>query len=236
MKARVPTFVLPKRRYELNEDMWIVKFAKPKIELAVEIEWLALSVMWHLAFAFTSFFFTEVRSSGPIWRTAGSAVAHGIGGGFRNVGAVWRSAVRGVARQGSNIVLFFQWGRVPKDWERMFVSKIRESESLGVSFHEIVKTTLPSIIGEAPAFVLLRWVGEKGAKGPRQFVKAVEKTFGKSAKSIIIGLNSSLDPVAMLDVPEQPEEKFRAVIEAIQRADDDKLAEADHQEEAVQLN
>ena len=67
-------------------------------------------------------------------------------------------------------------------------------------------------------------------------MKAVEKTFGKSAKSIIVGLNSSLDPVAMLDVPEQPEEKFRAVIEAIQRADDEKLAEADLQEEAVQLN
>jgi hypothetical protein len=156
--------------------------------------------------------------------------------GLGDIGIAWRSAGRGVSHQGGNIVLFFQWGRIPKDWERSFVVKIRESESKGVPFHQIVKATLPSVIGEGPSFVLLRWVGNKGAKGPKQFVKTVEKMFGKSAKSIIVGLNSSLDPDAMLQVPEEPEEKFRAVIEEIERVDAEKLARLEDQREATQGN
>ena len=256
LKARVPTLLLPRRRYELNEDLWIVRFAQPKIELAVEVEWAALTIGWHLARAGSIRLATELRDSGPMWRSAGRSVthqlaaglgsfgvalssagqafAHHLAGGGGRLGPGFRSAGRRVAGQGENIVLFFQWGRVPKEWERLFVAKIHESEARGVPFHDIVKATLPSVIGEAPSFVLLRWVGQKGAKGPRQFVKTVEKTFGKSAKSVIVGLNRSLDPDAMLEVPEEPEEKFRAVIEAIQKADAEKLALADVQEEAIQ--
>jgi len=214
LKARVPNLLLPRRKYELNEDLWIVRFAWPKIEMAKEIEWAAMTVGWHVASTTASRFVTELRNSAPVWRSVG----------------------RGFAHQGGNIVLFFQWGRIPKDWERAFVLKIRESESKGVPFHDIVKATLPSVIGEGPSFVLLRWVGKNGAKGPRQFVKTVEKMFGKSAKSVIVRLNNSLDPDAMLQVPEEPEEKFRAVIEEIERVDAEKSSRAAYQEEAIQEN
>ena len=43
--------------------------------------------------------------------------------------------------------------------------------------------------------------------------------FGKSGKKIIVGLQNTLNPEKMLQVEEQPEEKFQSVIDAIQQAD-----------------
>ena len=213
LKARVPGFLLPRRRYEVNEEMWVVKFAGPKIKTIKEFEWVALTVVWHVAGAWGQLFSSELRHLGPAGQSMGRAISRG----------------------GSNVVLFFQWRRVPKDWELSFVFKIRESESKGVPFQQIVMATLPGVMGETPSFVLLRWVGKNGAKGPRQFVKTVEKMFGKSAKSIIIGLNGSMDPNAMLQVPEEPEEKFRAVIDEIHRVDDEEEMHRIAVEEAEQV-
>jgi hypothetical protein len=213
LRARVPGFLLPRRRYEINEQMWVVKFAGPKIKTLKEFEWVALTVVWHVAGAWAQLFSSELRQLEPAGQSMGRAISRG----------------------GSNVVLFLQWRRIPKDWELSFVFKIRESESKGVPFQQIVMATLPGVMGETPSFVLLRWVGKNGAKGPRQFVKTVEKMFGKSAKSIIIGLNGSMDPNTMLQVPEEPEEKFRAVIDEIHRVDAEEEMHRMAAEEAEQV-
>jgi len=212
LKARVPAFLVPRRKYQVDEEAWLVRVVGPKMTMLKEVEWVALTMIWHVGGFWTHVIGTGLGQLAPAGRSAGRAISHG----------------------GNDVVLFFQWGRIPKDWELSFVLKIRESEAKGVSFHEIVKATLPAVIGDAPSFVLLRWVGDKGAKGPRQFVKVVEKMFGKSAKAIIVGLNGSLDPDAMLVVPEEPEEKFKAVIDEIQRVDAEKAARIESLTEAVE--
>ena len=123
------------------------------------------------------------------------------------------------SRQFSRMVLVFQWGRVPKSWELSFVAKMKEAESQGIPFPEVLQTNLPLVLGEAPSEVLLRWVGRKARSQPKSFAKVVAKMFGPSGKRIITGLEYNFSPQDMLQINEEPEEPFQALIDAIEKAD-----------------
>lgn len=137
----------------------------------------------------------------------------------RRLAPLGRSVQRVLVREGRKTVLFIQWGRVPKEWELSFVAKMKSMESMGIPFPEILHTYLPSVLGEVPSDVLVRWVGRKARSQPKRFVKVVGRMFGPSGKRIIRGLEDCLDPEKMLEVEKDPDEPFQALIEAIQRAD-----------------
>jgi hypothetical protein len=119
----------------------------------------------------------------------------------------------------SKTILFLQWGRMPKPWEVSFVKKMRSAESQGIPFPEVLQTNLPLVLGEVPSDVLLRWVGRKARSQPKRFAKVISKMFGPSSRRIITGLEERLDPQSMLEVHEEPEEPFQALIDSIERAD-----------------
>jgi len=118
-----------------------------------------------------------------------------------------------------NTILFFQWRRMPKVWELSFVSKMKSAESQGIPFPQVLQTNLPLVLGDAPAEVLLRWVGKRGRSQPKHFAKVVSKMFGPSGKRIITGLEDRCSPEDMLVVHEENEAPFQALIDSIERAD-----------------
>jgi len=124
-----------------------------------------------------------------------------------------------LARGSRKPVLYIQWHRMPKDWELSFVAKMKSAEGRGIPFAEVLQTDLPSVLGQVPSDVLLRWVGKKARSQPKRFVNTINEMFGKSGKKIIVGLQDALDPDKMLEVQEPPEEKFQSLIDAIQQAD-----------------
>jgi len=137
----------------------------------------------------------------------------------RKLVALGRSVGPTLVRQSRKPVLFFQWGRIPREWELSFVAEMKSMESRGIAFPVVLHTSLPSVIGDGPSEVLLRWVGGKARSQPKQFVKVVDKMFGPSGKRIITGLEHDVDPQEMLKSHEEPEEPFQSSIDAIQRVD-----------------
>ena len=125
----------------------------------------------------------------------------------------------GVDRQLCKTILFFQWRRMPKAWELTFVSKMKEAEAQGIPFPEVLQTNLPTLLGEAPSEVLLRWVGKKARSQPKSFAKAVAKMFGPSGRRVITGLEEKFNPQDMLQTHEEGEEPFQVLIDAIEKSD-----------------
>jgi len=125
LKTRLPKFLVPRRKYEVDESMLIVKIGRARLLPAVN----------------------SVRR--PLAPAERELVAFG-----HHV-----SAAVGVELR--RIVLLIQWGRIPKPWELSFVSKMKEAESQGIPFPEVLQTDLPKVLGEGPSEVLLRWVGRK---------------------------------------------------------------------------
>ena len=204
---RLPNFLVPRRKYEVDESMALVKFGRA--QLAV-LEKLGLELMSYE-------------------RSERSALAI--------KSKEFRQSTRSAfAYQVRKPILFFQWGRVPKDWELSFVDNMKTMESQGIPFAEVLSTDLPLVIGEAPSEVLMRWVGKGGRSQPKRFVKAVNEMFGKSGKRIIIGLENQLDPEKMLDARKEPEEPFQAVIDAIREADENSDTLPDQRENKQHLS
>jgi hypothetical protein len=192
LKARLPKFLAPRRKYEVNEDLWLVKFGRPKMELLLRVG----------------------RRAGIV-ALQGSQEARLV---FVRGG---KGAVSAVAIQGRNAVLFAQWRRMPKDWELSFVQKMKAMETLGIQFPEILRTYLPSVLGEVPSEVLLNWVGRQTRHQPKRFVNAVRKMFGKSSRSIIMGLEKAANPEEMLDAKKPVAPPYQSLVDAIRAADED---------------
>jgi len=190
---RIPKFLTPRRKYEVNESMRLVQFGRAHFSLLLREGKMLL---------------VQARSS-P--KTLVPRLAR--------LGTYGHSARSFIARGARKPILFVQWGRMPKDWELSFVDSMKSMDAQGIPFTEVLRTDLPSVIGEAPAGVLIRWVGRRGRSQPKRFVKAVDKMFGKSGKRIIVGLENQLDPKKMLDARKEPEEPFQSVIDAIREAD-----------------
>jgi hypothetical protein len=193
VKVRVPKFLTPRRKYEVNESMRLVKFGRPTVEMLLR----------------------HTRKAILVLKLAEKELLIGS----RKVGPFAHSARIALVREGRKPIIYFQWGRMPKDWELSFVAKMKSAESRGIPFPEVLQTNLPLVLGGGPSDVLLRWVGKRARSQPKRFVKTVNEMFGKSGKRVIIGLHDALDPDKMLEVHEPPEEKVQSLIDAIQQAD-----------------
>jgi hypothetical protein len=193
LRVKVPKFLTPKRKYEVNESMRLVKFGRPKVEFLIRVG----------------------RRSLPILQLAERELLIQI----RKIGPAAHSTRIALAREGRKPILYLQWHRMPKDWELSFVAKMKSAESKGIPFPEVLQTDLPLVLGQVPSDVLLRWVGRRARSQPKRFVNTINEMFGKSGKKIIVGLQDALDPEKMLETQEPPEEKLQSLIDAIQQAD-----------------
>jgi len=190
---RIPKFLTPRRKYEVNESMRLVQFGRAHFDLLLRKGKMLLDL---------------ARS------TPDTLVPRLV-----RLGTYSHSTRLFISREARELILFVQWGRMPHDWELSFVDSMKSMEAQGIPFAEVLRTELPSVIGDAPAGVLIRWIGRRGRSQPKRFVKAVDKMFGKSGKRIIVGLENQLDPKKMLDARKEPEEPFQSVIDAIREAD-----------------
>jgi len=183
LKAHLPKFLAPRRKYEVDESMLLVKIARSKLLPPLNPARRALAPVEKGLMIFGHYFSVTL------------------------------------GHQMHNVILLIQWGRVPKAWELSFVSKMKEAESQGIPFTEVLQTSLPMVLGEAPSEVLLRWVGRKARSQPKHFAKAVSKMFGPSGRRIITGIEDRFSPQDMLATDEEPEEPFQALIDAIEKSD-----------------
>jgi hypothetical protein len=180
---RLRELLTPRRKYEVDESMKLVKFGRSRVIPVVN---------------------STRRVLAPAEKEMIMLGRH-------------LSVAAGV--QLHRAILLVQWGRMPKPWELSFVSKMKEAESQGIPFPEVLQTGLPLILGEAPSEVLLRWVGRKARSQPKHFAKVVEKMFGPSGKRVITGLQERFNPNDRLGAHEEPEEPFQALIDSIEKAE-----------------
>ncbi|HZW85806.1 MAG TPA: hypothetical protein VFE91_07905, partial [Nitrososphaerales archaeon] len=112
-----------------------------------------------------------------------------------------------------------RWRRWPQPWELSFVNKMDGLRDLGIAFPDVLKATLPGLIGEAPSDVLRGWVGRKAWNHPEYFARSMSDTFGRSSMMIVTGVDRLVDPEGMLAarIPEEP--MYKSLVEAIQQAD-----------------
>jgi hypothetical protein len=192
LKIRIPEFLTPRRKYEVNETMWLVKFGRPKIKLILRV---GKPVALRLA-------------------------NEGVGFGFL-VSRWGKRGANALSASGHKMVLFVQWRRMPKVWEVSFVNKMELAESKGIAFPEVLQSYLPSIMGEAPADVFLKWIGKRARQQPKPFAKAASKMFGESAKPIITGLENLADLDGMLRSRMPVDPPYNSLVGAIRAADDE---------------
>ena len=193
LRIRLPKFLAPRRKYEVDESMGLVKFGRSHLPVFLKMGRRAL---------------VYGQSAGVALIPQG-----------RKLVALGQSVGPVLVRQARKPVLFLQWGRIPKEWEISFVAKMKSAELRGIPFTEVLQTDLPLVLGEVPSDVLLRWVGRRARSQPKRFVKSINEMFGKSGKKIIIGLQDALDPEKMIVDQAPQEERLQSLIDAIQQAD-----------------
>jgi len=190
LKAKRPKFLVPRRRYEFDEDLWIVKFGRPKVAPLLRVG-----------------------------RRAGIVALQGGEQGLSLAARGGKAFAVSSAAQGRKMILVVQWRRMPKDWELSFVDKMKSMEAMGIQFPDVLRAYLPTVLGEAPSEVMLNWVGRQTRAQPKRFVNAARKMFGKSSKSIITGLERTANPEAMLEARKPVEAPYQSLVDAIRIAD-----------------
>ena len=133
---------------------------------------------------------------------------------------VWTS--RSFSRQAlftlRRAALTFKWGRVPKVWELSFVDRMRELEKEGLTFNEVLRSTLPKLFGIDPSYVLRTWVGRKARCNPEQFTRNISEMFGASARSVLISLDILIDKQSLLEAKVPKEPPVQSLLVTMQRA------------------
>lgn len=168
MERRLPRSLTPRRKYEVDENNWLVIHFGPFVRRS-----------WRFLYPLS------VRA-------------------YRNLRIV-PMAVR--------------WHRWPRAYELAFVNKMDGLRDLGIAFSDVLRATLPGLIGEAPTDVMRRWVGLKAWTDPEHFALAMDSTFGKSGKMIVTGVDRLVDPDGMLAAQQPTEPMYKSLVEAIERAD-----------------
>jgi hypothetical protein len=130
-----------------------------------------------------------------------------------------RSTSRRVLLTLRRAALTFRWGRVPKIWELSFVDRMRKIQRVGLTFDEVLRSTLPQIFGEDNSEVLRVWVGKRARRDPERFARNISKMFGASARNVLGSVDSLADVASLLakKVPREP--PIQCLLDAIQRAD-----------------
>ena len=108
LRPRVPKSLVPRRKYEVDESMRLVQFGLPKVKMMMKGSQKLI--------------------------TLGRDARENYLPGRQELAGFGRSAHGTIGRQLQKPVLFFQWGRVPKDWELSFVSTMKMAESQGIPF------------------------------------------------------------------------------------------------------
>jgi hypothetical protein len=214
MKARLPRFLVLRRRYEVDRSHWLVKYGPQMAGLPFVTAGTTILLIVREGEKGVVLLTNGGRKALPSLGASGQKGAiHLTNGGGR--------VLSGLTVPGRKVVLFVQWRRMPKEWEVSFVRKMKSMEAQGIRFPEVLKLYLPSIIGEAPSEVLLRWVGRQTRLQPKRFANAARKMFGKSSKSIITGLENLADPEKIMADRMPVEPPYQSLVDAIKAADGD---------------
>jgi hypothetical protein len=203
LKARLPKFLTPRRKYQVDESYWLVKVGKPKVQAFFRVAMPKFQAFMSVATPAGIELVLEGRKGLIVLLRGGGRGISGFSGGGRKV------------------VVFFQWGRMPASWELSFVGKMKSMEAQGIQFPLVLKTYLSSVMGDAPSETLLHWVGRKNRNQPKQFTNAVRKMFGKSAKPIITGLEKLANPEEILRSQIPEEAPYQSLVDAIKAADEE---------------
>lgn len=131
------------------------------------------------------------------------------------------------------IGLTFKWGRVPKVWEMAFIDRMRAAEKMGIPFREILRDTLPRIMGVDGTRILGYWTGRRSMLDPEAFVRKTAKMFGKSSKQVVMEVFDGLDEGKMLADRAPVEPKYQSLVDAINRADEQKAMVEEMRERRV---
>jgi hypothetical protein len=116
--------------------------------------------------------------------------------------------------------LILKWGRVPQTWELSFIDRMKELEGVGLTFDEVLRSTLPQLFGEDPSHVLRFCMGNKARCIPERFARTVSKMFGASARSVLSSIEMLSDEVNLLEKNTPPEPPYKSILEAIQKAEE----------------
>ncbi|MGD0478419.1 MAG: hypothetical protein ABSB29_09685 [Nitrososphaerales archaeon] len=117
------------------------------------------------------------------------------------------------------VALTLKWGRVPEIWELFFIDGMREREKKGLAFHEVLRSTLPQLLGEDTSEVLRTWIGEKARRSPEQFARSVSGMFGASARSVLGSIDKLADEASRFEKKAPQEPPIQSLLEAIQRSE-----------------
>jgi hypothetical protein len=115
--------------------------------------------------------------------------------------------------------LTFRWGRVPKTWELFFIDRMKELEETGLTFDEVLHSTLPQLFGEDPSQVLRFWIGRKARRNPERFARSVSEMFGSSARSVLGGIELLSVEMNLFEMNAPQEPPYQSLLDAIQKSD-----------------
>lgn len=115
--------------------------------------------------------------------------------------------------------LTLKWGRVPETWELLFIDRMGELEKVGLTFDEILQSTLPQFLGEDTSDVLSSWIGAKARCSPERFARSISEMFGASARNVLGNIDILIDEVSLLEKKAPEEPPYQSLLEAIQRID-----------------
>lgn len=116
-------------------------------------------------------------------------------------------------------VLTLKWGRVPKTWELLFIDRMRELERVGLTFEEVLQSTLPQFIGEDTSHVLRSWIGSRARCCPERFTRSISEMFGASARDVLGNIDMLADEASLLEKKAPEEPPYQSLLDAIQRID-----------------
>ena len=205
-----------KRRYEVDESNWLV------IKGRAFLAWLD---------ADGSAVAGGQRSRGRVvlrraWFLAVSLGRHAYRGGAvttkRWLGIHWPGFATRARFNLRRMGMALRWRRVPGTWEMDFIDRMKAAESMGVPFLDVLRDTLPAIMGIEGTRVLGYWAGKKSMLDPEAFVREMSKMFGRSSKNVVMGVFKTVDEGKILarKAPEEP--KFQSLVDAISKADENR--------------
>jgi hypothetical protein len=114
--------------------------------------------------------------------------------------------------------LSFKWGRVPKVWELSFIDGMRAFEEVGLTFDEVLCSTLPHLFGDDTSEVLRTWIGEEARCDPERFARSISKMFGASARNVLGSIDMLVDEASLLKKKAPREPPIQSLLEAMQRS------------------
>jgi hypothetical protein len=115
--------------------------------------------------------------------------------------------------------LTLKWGRIPRTWELSFIDRMKGLEEVGLTFDEVLCSTLPQLFGEDTSEILRAWIGRKARCNPERFARTISEMFGASARSVLGSVDKLTDEVSLLMKKAPREPPYQSLLEAIRRSE-----------------